>query len=373
MNDSDITQAKPVERLEFIGVLRGVACLFVVYAHVIVNYAKQHGIQLDLVTWVQDYVTEPLAIIQNFGWFGVVLFFLISGYIITHTLQRDSIGSFAIKRILRIYPAFIVCVGITAIGRYYMYDKPFFAWDEYLLSFTLSGIWPTKQYIQLGVEWTLVIEMKFYLLTFLTFYFLKRKPAVAVILQMSVIALALYYCRSFGNTFFLFTVSISYVPFLITGQLLYLLQTKKVGPLFFVFGTLAAVSLAIYGIKSYHPRYLQPDNAYMVTFVYCYAVFCLSAIFSQHIRSNQISRFFENISYSLYLYHGLICFSILDLVAPYIDNHWIRIIIALAGGFLVSWWSFIYVEKTAQNAGRALITYFKNRKSATGKPTTSNL
>ena len=350
-----MNQNTAIERLEFIGALRGIACLFVVYAHVIVNYAKQNGVPLSSVEWIQDNVTEPFAIIQNFGWFGVVLFFLISGYIITHTIQRDSIVSFAIKRLLRIYPAFIVCVAVTAIGRYYMYDKPFFAWDEYLLSFSLSGYWPTKQYIQLGVEWTLVIEMKFYLLTFMTFHLMKKSPASAVTVQLALIAIAVYYCRSFGNTFFLFVVSISYVPFLISGQLLYLLQTKKINSLFFVTGTIATIALAIYGIKTYHPRYLQPDNSYMVTFFYCYTIFCISALFSSRIQSNVIARFFENISYSLYLYHGLVCFSILDLLSPYIDNHWLKVLIALAGGFLVSWWSYAYVERSAQNAGRWII------------------
>ncbi len=352
------------QRLEFIGVMRGVACLLVVYAHVIVNYARDHKISLEPVKWIQENITTPFAIIQNFGWFGVVMFFLISGYIITHTMQRENVASFLVKRVLRIYPAFIVCVAITAVGRFLLYDKPFYAWDEYLLSFTLSGIWPDKQYIVLGVEWTLVIEMKFYALTLLVFWFHKNRPELAVGLQLLIIGLALYYCRAFDNTFFLFTVSISYVPFLIAGQLLYLLRQHKVSIGFFFCATIASFAIAIYGIRTLHPRYLSADNAYMVTFMYCYGIFCLAAIYSEHIRSNFITLFFERISYSLYLYHGLICFSVLELLTPYVDNHWVRLVVALPAGFIVSWWSFQYVEKPAQNLGRYIIRRARNWRSS---------
>jgi peptidoglycan/LPS O-acetylase OafA/YrhL len=355
-----MAKSEVAPRLEFIGVLRGVACLFVVYAHVIVNYASQHHINLQPVQWIQDNITTPFAIIQNFGWFGVVLFFLISGYIITHTMQRETAGSFVIKRVFRIYPAFVVCVLINAIARHLLYDKPFYEWNEYLLALTLSGIWPTKQYILLGVEWTLVIEMKFYALTLLAFWLHKRRPEAAVAVQLFVIGMALYFCRAFENTFFLFTVSISYVPFLIAGQLLYLLRYKKIQPVFFVVATMISLAVAIYGIRTLHPRYLSPGNSYMVTFTYCYGIFCLAAVFSDRIRSNFITTFFENISYSLYLYHGLVCFTLLDLLTPYIANHWIRLVLALAAGFLVSWWSFRYIEKPAQSLSRTVIQSIRN-------------
>jgi peptidoglycan/LPS O-acetylase OafA/YrhL len=343
------------ERLDFIGVLRGVACLFVVYAHVVVNYAKNHKIDLDSVSFIQDYVTTPLGIIQNFGWFGVVLFFLISGYIITHTMQRESAGSFVIKRIFRIYPAFLVCVIITAVVRHYLNGKEFYDIENYLLAMTLSGIWPERQYGLLGVEWTLVIEMKFYAITLLVFWFHKHSPRAAISLQLSLVAAAIYFCRDFGNTFFLFTVSISYVPFLITGQLLYFLQRGMIGRNFFLTATVVALAVAIFGIKSYHPRYLAADNSYLVTFVYCYVIFCFAAIYSSRIQSNQFTTFFEKISYSLYLYHGLVSFAILDFLTPHIDNHWLRIGISLAAGFSVSWWSYRYVEEPAQQLSRWII------------------
>ena len=86
-------------RLEFVGALRGVACLLVVYAHIIAAHSIKHGYDLTLVNWVSEYVTGPFGIIQNFGWFGVCLFFLISGYIITHTIRDENHLSFSSRMV----------------------------------------------------------------------------------------------------------------------------------------------------------------------------------------------------------------------------------------------------------------------------------
>ena len=44
------------------------------------------------------------------GGAGVVVFFLVSGYIITHVLQTERTLEFLVKRIFRIYPLYIVAV-----------------------------------------------------------------------------------------------------------------------------------------------------------------------------------------------------------------------------------------------------------------------
>ena len=43
---------------------------------------------------------------------GVVVFFLISGYIITFILQREALPEYAIKRVFRIYPLYVFAVVI---------------------------------------------------------------------------------------------------------------------------------------------------------------------------------------------------------------------------------------------------------------------
>ena len=50
------------------------------------------------------------------GLYGVYTFFIISGFLLAHSLARDpSILRFSINRILRIYPGFLFCILLTAV------------------------------------------------------------------------------------------------------------------------------------------------------------------------------------------------------------------------------------------------------------------
>ena len=89
----------------FLTLLRGPAALCVVWAH----YAglSEHilGDSWCLLAWVRRYIDKPL-LTHDFGFLGVAIFFLISGFIITHVAQSEKRFEFLVKRILRIYPAF---------------------------------------------------------------------------------------------------------------------------------------------------------------------------------------------------------------------------------------------------------------------------
>ncbi|AWN36137.1 acyltransferase family protein [Methylobacterium radiodurans] len=82
--------------------LRGLAALAVVLHHYGFGYA--------------DRVAPHNAAVPLFsaGHFGVELFFILSGFVITDTLERAaSLRQFAVYRVARLYPAFLVCSGLT--------------------------------------------------------------------------------------------------------------------------------------------------------------------------------------------------------------------------------------------------------------------
>lgn len=103
------------EHFFFLDFLRAGAAWLVVYSHIIAEYPKQNGLSLPFVEKVDAYINVPLGIIQNFGWLGVCIFFLISGFVITHVSMRESPAEFFIKRIFRIYPMLIIAV-LTAVA-----------------------------------------------------------------------------------------------------------------------------------------------------------------------------------------------------------------------------------------------------------------
>ncbi len=131
-------------RLAHIDALRAVAALSVVLWH----------FSSDIV--VLDFVT---SINFDFGRFGVLVFFIVSGYVVPFSLLRQRsrpIVTFAISRCFRLYPAYLLSVAlIVLLGG----ASPTF-W-EILINATLL-----QKFVGLGdinsVAWTLAIELVFY-------------------------------------------------------------------------------------------------------------------------------------------------------------------------------------------------------------------
>ena len=86
------------QRIAFLDGLRGVAIVGVLIFHGFVCYPEN-------LPFGDKFGFAPL----RFGWVGVQLFFLISGFVIFMTLEQcQSLRQFAAKRWLRLFPAMLV-------------------------------------------------------------------------------------------------------------------------------------------------------------------------------------------------------------------------------------------------------------------------
>ena len=97
------------------------------------------------------------------GGAGVVVFFLVSGYIITHVLQRERTPEFLVLRAFRIYPLYVVAV----LADYSLLLAQRGSWPPahtLLPQLLLIGDLRGTPYALNGVEWTLRLEVTFYLL-----------------------------------------------------------------------------------------------------------------------------------------------------------------------------------------------------------------
>lgn len=105
-----------------------------------------------------------------FGWVGVQIFFVISGFVIANSASNSSPVRFLKGRILRLYPAAWVCATITlAVTLLYGVYSAEQALPRYLASITL---FPRGPWIE-GVYWTLAVEIIFYALIFFLVFFKK--------------------------------------------------------------------------------------------------------------------------------------------------------------------------------------------------------
>jgi peptidoglycan/LPS O-acetylase OafA/YrhL len=150
-----VTAPAPV-RLAWLDALRGFAALTVVWFHLspLMLGNERH-----------------LAIMRHIdlGKYGVLLFFLVSGYVIPMSLERHgSLRRFWIGRLCRIYPAYlgaIALVGVLALAGWG-------SWQESFSTQTVSAVLghATMMTELLGLHgavrvfWTLSYEMTFYLI-----------------------------------------------------------------------------------------------------------------------------------------------------------------------------------------------------------------
>ncbi|MGW4691141.1 acyltransferase family protein [Kitasatospora cineracea] len=140
-------------RLGWLDALRGIAALAVAAHHFEIMRLIPYG--------------GTIAAHFDLGFYGVIAFFIVSGYIIPASLERrGDVRAFWIGRIFRIYPALIVSMllaefllphdyqVLTFDG--YGHDKLWLAGNGLMLSDMLGVV------NALGISWTLTYEMLFY-------------------------------------------------------------------------------------------------------------------------------------------------------------------------------------------------------------------
>jgi peptidoglycan/LPS O-acetylase OafA/YrhL len=139
-----------------IDLLRFVAALSVVLFH----YSFRGCAADDLS--VMGY--PPLAPLFKYGYLGVELFFMISGFVILMTASGRGLQAFVVSRIVRIYPAFWACCTVTFLTILFIGKPPYSAtFAQYVVNLTMlsgfAGVLPID-----GAYWTLFVELRFYAL-----------------------------------------------------------------------------------------------------------------------------------------------------------------------------------------------------------------
>ncbi|WP_433325121.1 acyltransferase family protein [Spirillospora sp. CA-294931] len=147
---------QPATRLAWLDALRGIAALLVALHHA--SYLYLPSVQTGLTGRF-----DP-------GWYGVLVFFLVSGYIVPASLERHgSVRRFWIGRFFRIYPLLAVACAIAVLPVVLGAGRLRAGLDEYDTATALAAHLTMLQDVlavpnAMNVLWTLSYEMVFYLL-----------------------------------------------------------------------------------------------------------------------------------------------------------------------------------------------------------------
>jgi peptidoglycan/LPS O-acetylase OafA/YrhL len=314
-----------MQRLDYLDNVRGTAILFVIIYHYFYIYPEHIEVKnFSLLYDINNFL--------NFGTIGVSLFFILSGFLMASAMDKGvSPNKFLLKRFKRIFPVYWVVIIVTSIVYNYIGYKDI-SFTQFIMNFFMvQDILYGSKHID-GVFWSILIEIKFYILCFFIILFSQYKNIKYIFLLMvffSIIAVLsrLYLNKDVGFGIFL------YFSIMLNGMLFYKFIYNNenfflyVQPVFLFY--LFCVSEYAYGKTSY-------SYAWVISII-------LFLLFYKFKFKSKILSFFALISYSLYLIHQNLSY----LIMNYFDkNIYLGLLFAFTISILFSYYLYKFIEKS---------------------------
>ena len=313
-----------------------------------------------------------------FGWIGVDLFFVLSGFLITDILintvgQPNFFLNFYMRRVLRIVPLYYLSLVFFIIIYPLFFTSPNFSYyqqNQFSLWIYLQN-WlyifnPNNDVTILHHFWSLAVEEQFYLLWPITILWIRKPKWLIAILGIALISVIVlrYIVWEFKieNFAYFNFYTFSRIDGICIGSMLALIvriNKNFIG----TYQTIIVIGLALFNFlffflnrsKSYSLPYLA--IAGYTTFAVILAILVYEAILQKNrwinfIFTNRILIFFGKLSYGLYVYHWPIYLILQKPIGIFFRKsfpflpHAISVSIALSViAVIISWASYHSYEK----------------------------
>lgn len=352
------------KRIKSIDGLRGLAILLVLAFH---TYSRWP----DYIPWVTIHKDFFLF---KFGFLGVELFFLISGFVIYMTLEKcQSFKEFMLRRWLRLFPAMLLATILIYATSFFLVERPngeISFWDilpgllfvDDKLINSVQGLIHTKE-IE-GVFWSLFVEVKFYLI-FGFLYFYNKNSALRNLIALFMICFVYVAAGKLSPSMslkivdqvFFQLLSLQYFGWFCVGALLYKAH--------FTNDRLMTFASAILMVPTVLIMYGKGLNiVFLCTMIYLIFYLALNSKVVSSIFTSRVFIFFGFVSYPLYLIHEN------AMVALTIKTHHsvsaipalLTPLPGLAAIVFVSYFMAKYLEPATRNALRQSLIRFSDRK-----------
>lgn len=315
--------------------------------------------------WVNVYFEGSFD--WSLGKYGVQLFFVLSGFLITKILlaQKESptqkmtlVKRFFMRRVLRLFPIYyLLLIFLILIKDQYVIDNAlsFFSYTANF-SFAQDGLvdkWSNH-------VWTLCIEEQFYLIFPWLILFTPRKwelPTLGILFGIGVLFKILIVLLQRPNWYFLM---FSQLDMLAAGALLGLFWHRNSSYLDRLTQT-STYLIPVFGLLTIALHYTTAHESYLrMTFTLSLLIFCVLLVHktalgfkgkaSRLIFDNAILQYLGKVSYGLYLYlyHKVIpltLFIVLPKLGIQNNNFYFLYLLSFAILLIVSIASWQWIEK----------------------------
>lgn len=291
-------------RFYILDMLRFMAAISVVLYHYLASGPGDTGIKesMQFIPWKEFPELYPVF---KFGFLGVNLFFVISGFVIFASAYNRTALQFAVLRWIRLFPTYWAAMTLTILS-IYLYNSDAF---NISTSQILANLTMLNNYLNINnidpVYWTLQVEIQFYALIFillLTGAFNRYKIWLSIW-----VILCVFYALTSQPFFFPWLISQHYSPYFIAGIIFYI--AKHNGYDRFLFSLLVtAYCLSIYDVfrqvDLYTINTTHTDKiigAIIITTMYL--IFYYISVGGLSIKKNRKLLILGGLTYPLYLIH----------------------------------------------------------------------
>jgi peptidoglycan/LPS O-acetylase OafA/YrhL len=383
-------------RLEFLDVLRAVAALSVAFSHRAEGTIPGYG-AFD-------------AHAFRFGQFGVVLFFLCSGFIIPATIERyDSLERFWVNRFYRLFPLYWTAITavllLHVLGRYEL--PP--AYTAHPVEATVANLTMLQAFLHeplaIGLTWTLAFELAFYAMVSVLYVGRIHRRSVPVaalmltlallctlhtagaprpvlsLLALAVVALGVRLLLSVapGRRIVVAVLAGLMLPLLFNGYYgawfgVLLFATMFTGAVLYRWfdgsesaARAAAVFAAALGLSVLDTALNAGRQSFVATFVAAYLAFGAALLLRRRSFPRPLVRL-GIVSYSLYLLHPLVYGAMGNALDAAWPTRVAALVVALALSVALAEVGYRFVESPMIARGRSLAARAQRRADATEGP-----
>ncbi len=326
-------------RFHEIDLLRGIACLMVVLYHYLHRGQAAGWIATSAEPWA-----DALA---RYGYLGVHLFFIISGFVIFMSAEGGSARQFAASRVARLYPAFWVAAPLTAAVAWLFHADTFTVGPgQLLVNLTMAPHWFGVDFVD-GAYWSLAVELQFYLLVGAALSLGWLHHAERLVAVWLLVAVADAWRPMWPVEFWL---AAKWAPLFCAGICAYRIRTQGASAArfgLFAVAYLLALYQAIHAALWPGPGESAGSSALVIGVLVTafHALFVAIAFGRLRLPSNGLAVWAGLLTYPVYLLHQNIGYVLLAALQPFVPPLAVRVLIVIAVVVAAAWAAVRWIER----------------------------